>query len=180
MEVSHTPLSGVLEFTPRVFEDARGDFFEVYRRSALADLGISAEFVQENQSRSRRHVLRGMHYQIRHAQGKLVRVVAGEIFDAVVDLRRSSAQFAKWFGTRLSAENRKMLWIPEGFAHGFLVLSEHADVLYKTTDYYAPEHERCLRWDDPTVGIAWPIATAPVLSMKDADGRSLHEIECFD
>ena len=145
----------------------------------MAEMGINVEFVQENQSRSRRHVLRGMHYQIRHAQGKLVRVVAGEVFDVVVDLRRSSPTFAKWFGTRLSAQNRRMLWVPEGFAHGFLALSEYADVLYKTTDYYAPEHERCLRWDDSTIGIAWPIEAAPLLSAKDAIGKSLREAECF-
>lgn len=180
MDVSETALPGVLIFSPRVFEDARGDFFEIYRKSTLTELGMNVEFVQENQSRSRRNVLRGMHFQIRQAQGKLLRVVAGEIFDVVVDLRRSSPGFGKWFGAPLSAENRKMLWVPEGFAHGFLVLSEYADVIYKTTDYYAPEHERCLRWDDPTVGIAWPVQTAPVLSTKDAKGRSLHEIDCFD
>lgn len=180
MDVSEAPLPGVVVFSPRVFEDARGDFFEIYRKSKLTELGIDAEFVQENQSRSRRNVLRGMHFQIRQAQGKLLRVVAGEIFDVVVDLRRSSPGFGKWFGIRLSAENRKMLWVPEGFAHGFLVLSEYADVIYKTTDYYAPEHERCLRWDDPTVGIAWPVQTAPVLSTKDAKGKPLHEIDCFD
>jgi dTDP-4-dehydrorhamnose 3,5-epimerase len=180
MEVTETPLSGVVVFSPRVFEDARGNFFEVYRKSTLVELGINAELVQENQSRSHQHVLRGMHFQIRQAQGKLVRVVAGEIFDVVVDLRRSSRRFGKWFGTRLSEESRKMLWVPEGFAHGFLVLSEYADVIYKTTDYYAPEHERCLRWDDPTVGIAWPVETAPELSAKDANGKSLHEIDCFD
>lgn len=180
MRIVQAALSGVLELAPRVFEDQRGDFFESYRRSTMAEIGINAEFVQENQSRSCRHVLRGMHYQIRQAQGKLIRVVAGEIFDVVVDLRRSSATFAKWFGTRLSAENRHMLWVPAGFAHGFLALSEYADVLYKTTDYYAPEHERCLRWDDPTVGIAWPIETTPVLSAKDAIGKSLRETECFD
>ena len=179
MRIVQAALSGALEVAPRVFEDERGDFFETYRRSTMAEMGINVEFVQENQSRSRRHVLRGMHYQIRHAQGKLVRVVAGEVFDVVVDLRRSSPTFAKWFGTRLSAQNRRMLWVPEGFAHGFLALSEYADVLYKTTDYYAPEHERCLRWDDSTIGIAWPIEAAPLLSAKDAIGKSLREAECF-
>lgn len=180
MQIVEAALSGVLVLAPRVFEDARGYFFESYRQSILAELGINAEFVQENQSRSLRHVLRGMHYQIRQAQGKLVRVVAGEVFDAVVDLRRSSPTFAKWFGTRLSAQDRRMLWVPPGFAHGFLALSEYAEVLYKATDYYAPEHERCLRWNDPAVAIAWPIEGAPVLSAKDAAGKSLREAECFD
>lgn len=180
MKVLETPLPGVFIFAPHVYEDGRGNFFEVYRRSTFTGLGINAEFVQENQSRSRRNVLRGMHYQIQQAQAKLVRVVAGEIYDVVVDLRRSSPKFGKWFGTRLSAENRTTLWVPKGFAHGFLALSEWADVLYKTTDYYAPEHERCLRWDDPTVGIAWPTTTGPLLSAKDSDGKSLHETECFD
>jgi dTDP-4-dehydrorhamnose 3,5-epimerase len=180
MHIVQAALCDVLELAPRVFEDERGDFFESYRRSTMAEIGINVEFVQENQSRSHHHVLRGMHYQIRQAQGKLVRVIGGEVFDVVVDLRRSSSTFAKWFGTRLSAENRHVLWVPAGFAHGFLALSEYADVLYKTTDYYAPEHERCLRWDDPTVGIAWPIETAPVLSAKDAIGKSLCETECFD
>ena len=180
MRIVQAALSGVFELAPRVFEDQRGDFFETYRRSAMAEIGIDVEFVQENQSRSRRHVLRGMHYQIHCAQGKLIRVVAGEVFDVAVDLRRSSPSFGKWFGTRLSAQNRQMLWVPEGFAHGFLALSEYADVLYKTTDYYAPEHERCLRWDDSTVGVAWPIEVAPLLSAKDAVGKPLHEAECFD
>jgi dTDP-4-dehydrorhamnose 3,5-epimerase len=180
MRIVQAALSGVFEIVPRVFEDERGNFFESYRRSTMAEIGIDVEFVQENQSRSRQRVLRGMHYQIRHAQGKLVRVVAGEVFDVVVDLRSSSPTFAKWFGTRLSAENRHMLWVPEGFAHGFLTLSDYADVVYKTTDYYAPVHERCLRWDDPTIGIVWPIETTPVLSAKDTIGKFLSETECFD
>ncbi|OGI67054.1 MAG: dTDP-4-dehydrorhamnose 3,5-epimerase [Candidatus Muproteobacteria bacterium RBG_16_60_9] len=180
MRVVDSVLSGVMEFEPRVFQDERGDFFESYRKTTLVDCGVNVDFVQENQSRSRRHALRGMHYQIHQAQGKLVRVVVGEIFDVVVDLRRQSATFGKWFGTKLSAENRRILWVPEGFAHGFLALSEFADVLYKTTNYYAPEHERCLRWNDPTVGIAWPIETTPLLSAKDALGKSLRESECFD
>jgi len=179
MRIVESALSGVLLLEPRVFADERGDFFESFRRSFFFESGIDADFVQENQSRSRRNVLRGMHYQIRQAQGKLVRVVSGEVFDVVVDIRRSSSTFGKWYGTQISAANRRMLWVPQGFAHGFLALSEIADVVYKTTNYYAPEHERCLRWDDPAVGIAWPIETVPLLSAKDGTGKSLNDLECF-
>lgn len=180
MRVIPTALPDVLVIEPRVFGDERGFFFESYNRRAFAEAtGVDAEFVQDNHSRSVKDVLRGLHYQIRQPQGKLVRVVAGEVFDVAVDLRRSSPHFGKWTGVRLSAENRRMVWVPPGFAHGFLVLSDGADVLYKTTDYYAPEHERCLRWDDPTVGVAWPLAGFPILSAKDRSGLFLDRAEVF-
>ncbi|MCV2218223.1 dTDP-4-dehydrorhamnose 3,5-epimerase [Thauera sp. Sel9] len=167
---------------PRVFGDARGFFLESYNQGDFeAATACQASFVQDNHSRSRRGVLRGLHYQIQQPQGKLIRVIEGEIFDVAVDLRRSSPHFGCWTGAVLSAENKHQLWIPEGFAHGFLVLSETADVLYKTTDYYAPEHERCLAWDDPTVGVEWPLAgSRPLLSAKDQAGTVLAECEVFD
>jgi dTDP-4-dehydrorhamnose 3,5-epimerase len=168
MRVVESALDGVAVLEPTVYRDARGSFFESYNQRTLAALGITAAFVQDNQSRSQRQVLRGLHYQIRQPQGKLVRALAGEIYDVAVDLRRRSPSFGKWFGTRLSAENCRSLWVPAGFAHGFLVLSDSADVLYKTTDYYAPEQERCIRWDDPAIGVAWPLTGAPILSTKDA------------
>jgi dTDP-4-dehydrorhamnose 3,5-epimerase len=175
-----TALPGVLVIEPRVFGDARGFFFESWNRRAFAEaIGGDVEFVQDNHSASERNVLRGLHYQLRQAQGKLVRVVAGEVFDVAVDLRRSSPTFGRWAGERLSAENRRMLWVPEGFAHGFLVLSESAQFLYKTTDYYAPQHERTLLWNDPAVGIQWPLAGAPVLKAGDSAGRALAEAETF-
>lgn len=180
MRVVAEPLPGVLLLEPQVFSDDRGFFLESYNRRALAALGIGQEFVQDNHSRSVRRVLRGLHYQIRQPQGKLVRVTAGEVFDVAVDIRRSSPAFGKWAGFTLSAENKRVAWIPPGFAHGFLVLSDYADFLYKTTDYYAPEHERCIRWDDPTLGIAWPIAGEPILSAKDRAGCLLQEAEVFD
>jgi dTDP-4-dehydrorhamnose 3,5-epimerase len=173
MKVIETGLPGVLILEPRVFGDERGFFLESYNRQRFAELGLPTDFVQDNHSRSARNVLRGLHYQIRQPQGKLVRVVRGAVFDVAVDLRRSSPTFGRWEGIELSEDNRRMLWIPPGFAHGFLVLTEYADFLYKTTDFYAPEHERCLRWDDPEVGIAWPLEGEPVLSAKDRMGVAL-------
>lgn len=170
----------VLILEPRVLADERGFFFESFnQREFEASTGLGRRFVQDNHSRSARGVLRGLHYQVEQAQGKLVRVCAGEIFDVAVDLRRSSPTFGKWVGAVLSADNRRQQWIPEGFAHGFLALSEHAEVLYKTTDYYAPQHERCVRWDDPALAIAWPFQQAPLLSAKDRNGASLEDAETF-
>jgi dTDP-4-dehydrorhamnose 3,5-epimerase len=173
MKVTPTELPDILLIEPRVFGDARGYFYESYNAKALAAAGLMAEFVQDNHSLSTRGVLRGLHYQIEHAQGKLVRVVAGEVFDVAVDVRRSSATFGRSVGVTLSAENRHMLWIPPGFAHGFLVLSASAEFLYKTTDYWYPEHERCLLWNDPALGIAWPLSGTPTLAAKDSAGRPL-------
>jgi len=180
MNVIQTAIPEVLLLEPRVFGDDRGFFFESYNQRALGErAGITAPFVQDNHSRSGRNVLRGLHYQIEHAQGKLVRVIAGAIFDVAVDLRRSSSTFGKWVSAELSAANRQMAWIPVGFAHGFLTLSDYAEVLYKTTDFWAPEHERTLAWDDPDVGVAWPIADPPVLSDKDRRGARLTEAPLF-
>ena len=173
MNVAPTALPDILLIEPRVFGDARGFFFESYHRRALAEAGLVAEFVQDNHSLSARGVLRGLHYQIEHAQGKLVRVIAGEVFDVAVDVRRSSTNFGRWVGVTLSAANRRMLWIPPGYAHGFLVLSQSAEFLYKTTDYWYPEFERCLLWNDPALDIAWPLTGAPTLAAKDAAGRPL-------
>lgn len=182
MIVTPTALTDVLVLEPRVFGDARGFFLESFNAHRFAEAtGVRAEFVQDNQSRSARGVLRGLHYQIRQPQGKLVRVVRGRVFDVAVDLRRSSPAFGRWAGVELSEDNHRQLWIPPGFAHGFLVLSESADFLYKATDYYAPEHERAIRWDDPSVGIDWPIAEqAPLLSAKDRAAPSLAAAEHFD
>ncbi len=180
MKVTPTSLPGVLLIEPRVFGDARGFFFESWNEREFERTGIRARFVQDNHSRSGRGVLRGLHYQIRQPQGKLVRVVAGEIFDVAADIRRSSPTFGRWEGVRLKAESYKMLWIPAGFAHGFCVLSEFAEVLYKTTDYYAPEHERCILWNDPELHIDWPFpGGAPALSAKDAAGTRLRDAEVF-
>jgi dTDP-4-dehydrorhamnose 3,5-epimerase len=180
MEVQATPLAGVLLITPRVFGDDRGHFFESYNQRELEQkAGLRPAFVQDNQSRSQRGVLRGLHYQNPSPQGKLVRVLEGEIFDVAVDLRRSSQTFRRWFGVKLSGANRQTLWIPEGFAHGFLVLSDYADVLYKTTDFYTPEHERTIAWNDPDIGIEWPLSGAPVLSAKDAAGTPFRNAELF-
>lgn len=181
MRVSPTALDGVLLIEPKVFGDERGFFFESFnaREFALAT-GIDCQFVQDNHSKSAQNVLRGLHYQVGKAQGKLVRVVQGEVFDVAVDLRKSAKTFGQWAGVRLSAENKKQLWIPEGFAHGFLVLSETAEFLYKTTDYYDPASERCLRWDDPAVGVAWPLpAGGLLLSAKDRLGLDLAACEKF-
>jgi dTDP-4-dehydrorhamnose 3,5-epimerase len=179
MKVTPTSLPEVLLIEPRVFGDARGFFFESYNQKALAETGLAAEFVQDNHSRSARGVLRGLHYQIEHAQGKLVRVTAGEVFDVAVDIRRGSPGFGRWVGVSLSAENRRMLWIPPGFAHGFLVTSESAEFLYKTTDYWFPEHERTLLWNDPALGIAWPLIGAPTLAAKDVAGRPLAQADTY-
>ncbi len=179
MNATPTALPEVLVIEPRVFGDERGYFFESYNRRTLQNLGIEQEFVQDNHSRSVRHVLRGLHYQIQQPQGKLVRVVAGEVFDVAVDLRRSSPNFGRWAGLNLSAENKRMLWVPPGFAHGFLVLSEVAEFLYKTTDYWAKEHERTLLWNDPELGIAWPTDAPPILSGKDAAGLPLSRAEHY-
>lgn len=172
MKATPTAIPDVLLIEPRVFGDARGFFFESFNQRDFAQAtGVHAAFVQDNHSRSARGVLRGLHYQIRQPQGKLVRVVAGTVFDVAVDLRRASPSFGQWVGAVLSEDNKTQLWIPPGCAHGFVVLSESADFLYKTTDYYAPEHERCIAWNDPTLNIDWPdLGQAPVLSAKDAAG----------
>ena len=181
MKAVPTSIPDVLVIEPAVFGDARGFFYESWNRRRFSELvGRDVDFVQDNHSKSARGVLRGLHYQLRQAQGKLVRVAAGEVYDVVVDLRRSSPTFGRSFGLSLSAENRRMLWVPEGFAHGFLVLSETAEFLYKTTDYYAPEHERSLLWNDPALGIEWPLeGREPVLKPKDASGTPLAQAETF-
>ncbi|MCC6194998.1 MAG: dTDP-4-dehydrorhamnose 3,5-epimerase [Burkholderiales bacterium] len=173
MKITPLALPEVLMVEPRVFGDERGFFYESWNRRAFAQHGIDADFVQDNHSRSRRGVLRGLHYQIEHAQGKLVRVTAGEVFDVAVDLRRSSPTFGRWAGATLSAASKRMLWIPAGFAHGFVVTSDDAEFLYKTTDYWYPEHERTVLWSDPALGIEWPLAGAPILAAKDAAGTPL-------
>lgn len=180
MNVLPTRLPGVLVLEPKVFGDSRGFFFESFNRRIFSEAtGAEACFVQDNHSRSAKGVLRGLHYQIRQPQGKLVRVVKGAVFDVAVDLRKSSPTFGQWVGVELSEENQRQLWIPPGFAHGFAVLSESADFLYKTTDYYAPEHERCILWNDPDIGIDWPLRN-PLLSAKDQAGRALAEAEVFE
>lgn len=182
MIFQNTDLPGVIMVQPKVFEDARGFFLESYQREKFHAAGISAEFVQDNHSASAKSVLRGLHYQIRQPQGKLVRVVAGEVFDVAVDLRRHSPFFGKWVGVTLSAEKKNQLWVPPGFAHGFFVTSERAEILYKATDYYAPEWERSLLWNDPALGIEWPIANgkSPILSAKDAKGTLLAAAETYN
>ncbi|MCQ4227568.1 dTDP-4-dehydrorhamnose 3,5-epimerase [Stutzerimonas stutzeri] len=178
MKVVETSIPDVLIIEPKVFGDERGFFYESFNAAAFeAATGLKRQFVQDNHSKSQRGVLRGLHYQIQQPQGKLVRVVAGEVFDVAVDLRKSSPSFGRWFGTHLSAQNQRQLWIPEGFAHGFVVLSESAEFLYKTTDYYAPEHERSLLWNDPELGIQWPFDEAPQLSAKDQAGKLLRDAE---
>jgi dTDP-4-dehydrorhamnose 3,5-epimerase len=179
MKLSRTDIPEVLVLEPRIFQDSRGLFFEAYNRDTLSGLGISYEFVQDNQSLSKKNVLRGLHYQVKRPQGKLIRVVHGEVFDVAVDCRRSSPRFGRSVHVNLSADNRKMLWIPPGFAHGFLVLSERAEVLYKATDFYAPAHERTLLWNDPELGIPWP-ASDPILSDKDRQGLPLASAEIYE
>lgn len=180
MQVIRTSLPDVLLLEPKVFGDARGFFLEAYNRRTFREAtGLDPEFVQDNHSRSRINVLRGLHYQVGRPQGKLLRVLSGAIYDVAVDLRRSSPTFGRSFGAELASEPARMLWIPPGFAHGFLVLSESADVLYKTTEYYAPEEERSLRWDDPQLGIAWPLRAAPILSDKDRRGIPLSAAETY-
>jgi dTDP-4-dehydrorhamnose 3,5-epimerase len=179
MKVESTELDGVKLIEPRVFGDDRGFFLESFNARAFDAAGLAATFVQDNHSGSRRGVLRGLHYQVEHAQGKLVRVAVGEVFDVVVDLRRSSPTFGRSLGMTLSAQNRLMLWVPAGFAHGFLTMSDHAEFLYKTTDYWYPEHERTLLWNDPVLGIAWPLSAAPVLTRKDAAGTPLAQADVY-
>ena len=171
MNLIPTAIPGVVILEPKVFGDDRGFFLESYNERALRSLGIDATFVQDNHSRSARHVLRGLHYQVCQTQGKLVRAVRGRVFDVAVDIRRSSPAFGKWVGEVLSADNRRQLWIPPGFAHGFLVLSDAAEFLYKTTDYYSPTHERSIRWDDPDLAIDWPLSGRPEMSEKDAQSE---------
>jgi len=175
-----TSLPGVVILEPRVFGDERGFFLESYNERAFAELGIVERFVQDNHSSSRRNVLRGLHYQIKQPQGKLVRVVEGEVLDVAVDMRRSSPTFGGWETVRLSSENKRMLWIPVGFAHGFRVISESAQVLYKATDYYAPEHERTVAWNDLDLKIDWKLEGAPIVSAKDQRGIALREAETFE
>ncbi|MDO9168894.1 MAG: dTDP-4-dehydrorhamnose 3,5-epimerase [Methylobacter sp.] len=180
MKVIQTAIPDLLILEPKVFGDQRGFFLESYNQQTFHDLtGVAATFVQDNHSRSGKNVLRGLHYQIKQPQGKLVRVTAGCVFDVAVDLRKSSATLGHWVGVELSGENHRQFWVPPGFAHGFLVLSEQADFLYKTTEYYAPEHERCIRWDDPDIGIDWPENYAPLLSAKDEQGLSFQYAEVF-
>ena len=180
MKAIATAIPEVLVIEPSVFGDSRGFFLESWNQARFDQLvGRNVRFVQDNHSMSARGVLRGLHFQVKQPQGKLVRVVSGEVFDVAVDIRRSSPTFGRWVGERLSAANKRMLWIPEGFAHGFLVTSDGAEFLYKTTDYYAPEHDRTLRWNDPALGIAWPLEGEPVLKERDARGGSLESIETF-
>jgi dTDP-4-dehydrorhamnose 3,5-epimerase len=181
--VSFTPtvIPEVIVFEPKVFGDERGFFFESFNQRNFEEaVGAPVNFVQDNHSMSARSVLRGLHYQIQQPQGKLVRVTQGEVFDVAVDIRRQSATFGRWVGVHLSAENKKQLWVPAGFAHGFLVLSETAEFLYKTTDYYAPAYERCIAWNDEDLGIDWPLSGEPTLSAKDAQGLALAAAEVFD
>jgi dTDP-4-dehydrorhamnose 3,5-epimerase len=179
--VTPTAIPDVLVLTPKVFGDARGFFYESFNARDFAQAtGIDTQFVQDNHSKSAKGVLRGLHYQIQHAQGKLVRVVQGRVFDVAVDLRKSSPTFGRWVGAELSAENCMQMWVPPGFAHGFVVLSESAEFLYKTTDYWYPEHERSLLWNDPAIGIEWPIDAEPLLAAKDQAGKLLAQAELFD
>lgn len=181
MQIVLTAIPEVLIIEPQVYGDERGFFFESFNQQKFeAMTGVQANFVQDNHSRSAVNVLRGLHYQIQQPQGKLVRVIAGEVFDVAVDIRRDSATFGQWVGVVLSAENKRQLWVPPGFAHGFLVLQEGTEFLYKTTDYYAPQHERCVRWDDPEIGIEWPISAEPILSAKDQLGLDLSKAEVFE
>ncbi|HVJ08713.1 MAG TPA: dTDP-4-dehydrorhamnose 3,5-epimerase [Acidisarcina sp.] len=179
MKALKTKIPEVLVFEPEVFGDERGFFLESYNQRKFHDLGLDRDFVQDNHSRSSRGVLRGLHYQLQQPQGKLVRVVAGSIWDVAVDLRRSSSTFGQWVGQELSAENKRIFWIPEGFAHGFVVLSETADVLYKASDFYAPAHERSLLWNDPELAIPWPIDGTPIISSKDKAGALLRDAPVF-
>lgn len=180
MNIQITDFPDLLILEPEVFGDERGYLFESYNARALAEqAGIEVDFVQDNHSGSRRHTLRGLHYQIRQSQGKLVRVTAGVVYDVAVDLRRAAPTFGRWLGLELSSENRRQLWIPPGFAHGLLVTSEWAEVLYKSTDYYAPEFERCIRWDDPRLGIRWPLTGPPIVSERDARGGAFADADTY-
>ena len=181
MNVIRTTIPEVIIFEPTVFGDERGFFFESFNQQKFLEAAnLDIHFVQDNHSKSGKNVLRGLHYQIENAQGKLVRVTQGEVFDVAVDMRASSPTFGQWEGTKLSAENKRQMWVPPGFAHGFLVLSDTAEFLYKTTDFYAPQHECCLKWDDATVGIGWPLQDKPILSGKDQQGLSLQDAKKFD
>jgi dTDP-4-dehydrorhamnose 3,5-epimerase len=180
MPIQRTEIPDAIIIEPKVFGDDRGFFYESFNAQRFAEeTGVKAGFVQDNHSKSAQNVLRGLHYQIQNPQGKLVRVVAGEVFDVAVDVRKSSPTFGRWIGVMLSADNKRQLWIPPGFAHGFLVTSASAEFLYKTTDYYAPEHERCIAWNDPAIGIDWPLSGEPLLSNKDKLGKMLTEAEVF-
>lgn len=180
MKIVETRLLGLVVLEPKVFADNRGYFLESYNQRTFASaVGVTDPFVQDNHSASHRNILRGLHYQIQRPQGKLVRVVVGSVFDVAVDLRRSSPTFGRWDGVELSADNKRMVWVPKGFAHGFIVLSESAEVIYKTTEFYAPEHERTLMWNDPDVGVRWPADSTPILSSKDSAGRVLKDAEVF-
>lgn len=179
MNIVETSLPGVLLIEPKVFGDARGFFLESWNRKVFADAGLDIAFVQDNHSRSGKGVLRGLHYQLNAPQGKLVRVTSGAVFDVAVDMRRSSPHFGRWAGVELTAENHRMLWIPPGFAHGFMVLSDSADFLYKTTDYYAPQWDRGVRWDDPDIAVQWPLQDAPLLSDKDRALPLLKDAETY-
>ena len=181
MQIVKTAIPEVLILEPKVFGDDRGFFFESFNQQQFQLLtGINTHFVQDNHSKSAKNVLRGLHYQIEQPQGKLVRVTAGEVFDVAVDLRKQSATFGKWVGVTLSAQNKRQLWVPAGFAHGFLVMQDNTEFLYKTTDYYAPQHERCIRWDDADIGIKWPTQDAPILSAKDQVGLALADAQVFN
>lgn len=180
MQIIKTAIPDVLIIEPKVFGDSRGFFYESFNQKAFAEAtGLDLQFVQDNHSRSAKNVLRGLHYQIQHPQGKIVRVVQGAVFDVAVDLRKGSATFGQWVGAELSAGNAKQMWVPAGFAHGFLVLSEFADFLYKTTDYYYPQYERCVAWNDPEIGIQWPLSGAPILSEKDRSASLLAVSEYY-
>lgn len=180
MPFTRLAIPEVIVFEPKVFGDERGFFFESFNQRSFNDaVGSNINFVQDNHSRSVKNVLRGLHYQIQQPQGKLVRVVQGEVFDVAVDIRKNSPTFGQWVGEVLSAENKKQLWVPAGFAHGFLTLSDTAEFLYKTTDYYAPAFERCIRWDDPSIGITWQLGISPMVSSKDAIGKTLEQAELF-
>ena len=181
MKIITTPISDILLIQPRVFEDERGFFLESYQKNRFAEAGIYAVFVQDNHSKSYHGILRGLHYQIKQPQGKLLRVIAGEIYDVAVDIRRSSPTFGKWFGTYLSSENKHLLWVPAGFAHGFYVTSPEAELLYKSTDYYLPAWERTIAWNDPILNISWPLpGEQPILSAKDKEGKFFTEAEVFE
>jgi dTDP-4-dehydrorhamnose 3,5-epimerase len=181
MKAIQTSIPDLLIIEPRVFGDERGFFFESFNRRQFTEIiGRDVDFVQDNHSRSAKHVLRGLHYQIQHPQAKLVRVVQGSVLDVAVDIRKHSSTFGQHVALELSSDNKRMFWMPEGFAHGFVVLSDTADFLYKTTDYWYPQHERCLRWDDPALAIDWLLASIPALSIKDAQGKSLKDAELFD
>lgn len=180
MRLIRLSVPDVLLLEPEIFEDERGFFFESFNEKHFANLtSIKPQFIQDNHSKSMRNVLHGLHYQIQHTQAKLVRVIVGEVFDVAVDIRRSSPTFGQWIGAVLSAENKRQMWIPEGFAHGFVVTSDSAEFLYKTTDYWAPEYERCIAWNDPALGIKWPLDVPPVLSAKDQQGVLLADAEVF-